>query len=127
MSPCSAALDEKTWPAETRGDAFLNRPMRRDLGLPAPERRIGQMAHDFTQALGAPVVFVTRALKRGGDPTVPSRFIQRMQAVAGKDAWAAVVERGKRPLDLGPASRPRGRRQACPPPGSFAAAANACR
>ena len=74
--------------------------MRRDLGLPAPERRIGQMAHDFTQALGAPVVFVTRALKRGGDPTVPSRFIQRMQAVAGKDAWAGVVERGKRPLDL---------------------------
>ena len=93
-------LDEKTWPAETRGDAFLNRPMRRDLGLPAPERRIGQMAHDFTQALGAPAVFVTRALKRGGDPTVPSRFIQRMQAVAGKDAWAGVVERGTRPLAL---------------------------
>ena len=45
-------------------------------------------------------MFVTRALKRGGDPTVPSRFIQRMQAVAGKDAWAGVVERGKRPLDL---------------------------
>ncbi|MCP8938822.1 double-strand break repair protein AddB [Alsobacter sp. SYSU M60028] len=93
-------LDEKTWPGETRGDAFLNRPMRRDLGLPAPERRIGQMAHDFAQALGAPRVVITRALKRGGDPTVPSRLVQRLRAVAGDPAWAAVRERGDALLAL---------------------------
>ncbi len=77
-------LDEKAWPPETRSDAFLNRPMRRDLHLPSPERRIGQTAHDFAQAMGARRVVLTRAAKRGGDPTVASRFLQRLQAVAGE-------------------------------------------
>jgi ATP-dependent helicase/nuclease subunit B len=87
-------LDEKTWPPETRGDAFLNRPLREQLGLPALERRIGQTAHDFVQSLGSPRAIITRAHKRGGDPTVPSRFLQRMRAVAGEQAWAPVLARG---------------------------------
>lgn len=93
-------LDEKTWPPEQRGDAFLNRPMRRQLGLPSPERRIGQTAHDLAQALGAPRCILTRASKRGGDPTVASRFLQRLEAVAGQDAWAATRARGARLLAL---------------------------
>lgn len=93
-------LDEKTWPPEARGDAFLNRPMRHDLGLPSPERRIGQTTHDFVQAMGARRVVVTRALKRGGDPTVQSRFLQRMQAVAGAPAWQACKARGDAMLAL---------------------------
>ncbi len=93
-------LDEKTWPPEQRGDAFINRPMRLQLGLPSPERRIGQTAHDLAQAMGAGHCVLTRAGKRGGDPTVPSRFLQRLEAVAGKDAWAAVKERGERLLSL---------------------------
>jgi ATP-dependent helicase/nuclease subunit B len=92
-------LDEKVWPPETRSDAFLNRPMRRDLHLPAPERRIGQTAHDFAQAMGAPRVVLTRAAKRGGDPTVASRFLQRLQAVAGP-AFAQARRRGDRWLRL---------------------------
>ncbi len=83
-------LDERVWPPTARTDAFLNRPMRNALGLPAPERRIGQTAHDFTQAVGIADVVVTRALKRDGAPTVPSRFLQRMQALAGKAAWERV-------------------------------------
>lgn len=93
-------LDEKTWPPETRGDAFLNRPMRDQLGLPALERRIGQTAHDFAQALGAPRAIVTRAQKRSGDPTVPSRFLQRMRTVAGEANWAPVLSRGQELLSL---------------------------
>ncbi|WP_460448378.1 double-strand break repair protein AddB [Alsobacter sp. SYSU BS001988] len=110
-------LDEKTWPPEVRTDAFLNRPMRRDLGLPSPERRVGQTTHDFVQALGARKVVVTRALKRGGDPTVRSRFLQRMQAVAGQDAWRRCEEGGRRllalarsldhPVAVSPARRPK--------------------
>ncbi|MFO1150116.1 MAG: double-strand break repair protein AddB [Alsobacter sp.] len=88
-------LDEKTWPPETRGDAFLNRPLREQLALPALERRLGQTAHDFVQALGAPRAILTRAAKRGGDPTVPSRFLQRMRAVAGDAAWRPVLARGE--------------------------------
>ena len=93
-------LDEKTWPPEQRGDAFLNRPMRQRLGLPSPERRIGQTAHDLAQALGAPRCVLTRAGKRGGDPTVASRFLQRLEAVAGQEAWAAARARGDRLLGL---------------------------
>ncbi len=93
-------LDEKTWPPEQRGDAFLNRPMRLRLGLPSPERRIGQTAHDLAQALGAAQCVLTRAGKRAGDPTVASRFLQRMEAVAGGGTWAAATARGDRLLAL---------------------------
>ena len=49
-----AGLDETVWPPAAETDAFLNRSMRAALGLSPPERRIGQTAHDFVAALGAP-------------------------------------------------------------------------
>jgi ATP-dependent helicase/nuclease subunit B len=79
-----AGLDEGVWPPQTETGAFLNRSMRRQLGLTPPERRIGQSAHDFTIALGAPQVVLARALKRDGSPTVASRFLTRLEALAGK-------------------------------------------
>ena len=87
-------LDEGVWPPRVETDAFLNRPMRARLGLSSPEQRIGQTAHDFVQLLGASDVVITRARKRGGSPMVPSRFLQRLQAFAGKKAWACITERG---------------------------------
>lgn len=93
-------LDEGVWPPKSRTDAFLNRPMRAMLGLSAPERRIGQTAHDFTEALGTADVIITRALKRDGAPTVPSRFLQRMKALAGDAAWGKVTAAGDRYLAL---------------------------
>lgn len=92
-------LDEAIWPPSARTDAFLNRPMRAQLGLSSPERRIGQTAHDFMQALGADRVIVTRALKRGGAPTTPSRFLLRLQALAG-EAWPQCQARGAHYLAL---------------------------
>lgn len=88
-----AGLDETIWPPQTQTGAFLNRPMRAELGLSAPERRIGQTAHDFTMAMGAARVVVSRAEKRGGAPTVPSRFLQRLEALAG-DSFAPCKQRG---------------------------------
>jgi ATP-dependent helicase/nuclease subunit B len=92
-------LDETIWPPAANTDAFLNRPMRQALGLTPPERRIGQTAHDFTMAMGAPEIVISRALKRGGAPTIPSRFLQRLEALAG-DHMAACRERGARLIDL---------------------------
>lgn len=92
-------LDEAVWPPEVRTDPFLNRPMRAALGLSEPERRIGRTAHDFEMAMGQPEVIVSRARKRGGSPTVPSRFLQRLEAVAGP-AWSACAGRGRRYVDL---------------------------
>ena len=73
--------------------------MRRDLGLDPPERRIGLSAHDFAQALGAPEVILTRAAKIAGAPTVTSRFVQRIAALAG-ERWPAVIARGEQYLAL---------------------------
>ncbi len=94
-----AGLDEGVWPPPAKSDAFLNRPMRATLGLTPPERRIGQTAHDFLEAMGAAKVIVTRARKRGDAPAIPSRLIQRMEALAGQ-AWVTCSARGERLLRL---------------------------
>jgi ATP-dependent helicase/nuclease subunit B len=111
-----AGLDETVWPPAVETDAFLNRPMRAALGLSAPERRIGQTAHDFVAALGAREAILSRAKKRGGQPTVASRFLQRMAAAAGPLAMEEPEERGElylgfaraldRPTDFQPQRRP---------------------
>ena len=93
-------LDETVWPPQTSTDAFLNRPMRAELGLSSPERRIGQTAHDFMQALGTREAVISRAQKRGGSPTVPSRFLQRLAALAGEVQWSTCRARGARALAL---------------------------
>ncbi|MEE7484707.1 double-strand break repair protein AddB [Methylobacterium oryzae] len=89
-------LDEGVWPVRTLTDSFLNRPMRERVGLNPPERRIGQMAHDFVQALGCRDAVITRALKREGAPTVPSRLIQRLRALSGDARWDTVLHAGRR-------------------------------
>jgi ATP-dependent helicase/nuclease subunit B len=90
-------LVEGTWPPESNTDAWLSRPMRLELGLDLPERRIGLSAHDFAQLLGTPDVILTYAAKIAGAPTVPSRFTQRLAAVAGP-RWKPAVERGDKYL-----------------------------
>ncbi|ODR99832.1 hypothetical protein AUC68_01450 [Methyloceanibacter methanicus] len=81
-------LNEGSWPKPQDSGPWLNRAMREKLGLSPPERRIGLAAHDFAQALGAKSVVLSRALKVEGVPTVPSRWLQRLQTLvdaAGPD------------------------------------------
>jgi ATP-dependent helicase/nuclease subunit B len=113
-------LNEGTWPAEPAPDPWMSRPMRRAFGLASPERRIGVEAHDFVQALGASAVVLTRATRVDGTPTVPSRWLQRIDAVleargVNPDAlspresvlgWAAELDR---PPGYAPVDRPRPR------------------
>jgi ATP-dependent helicase/nuclease subunit B len=74
-------LNEGTWPASAPADPWMSRPMRKAFGLPLHERRIGQAAHDIVQALSGPGVVMTRALKVEGTPTVPSRWLMRLDQV----------------------------------------------
>ena len=94
-----AGLDETVWPPQAQTDAFLNRTMRAQLGLSSPERRIGQTAHDFVEAVCGGDVVLSRAAKRGGSPMVESRFLQRMAALAGGH-WQACRARGQGLLHL---------------------------
>jgi ATP-dependent helicase/nuclease subunit B len=82
------SLNEGVWPRPQEAGPWLSRPMREKLGLSSPERRIGLSAHDFAQALGASSVYLTRALKVDGVPTVPSRWLQRLEALVGASGLA---------------------------------------
>jgi ATP-dependent helicase/nuclease subunit B len=72
-------LNEGTWPQSSAADPWLSRPMRQVLGLESPERAIGLAAHDFATLAAAPIVFLTRALKVDGTPTIASRWLQRLE------------------------------------------------
>ena len=121
-------LNEGVWPAMPAPDPWLNRKMRQDAGLLAPEREIGLSAHDFQQAVAAPLVILTRALRNAEAETVPSRWINRLtnllaglparrgpeardQMKARGAAWLGLTAAMDRPLseltpDLQPATRP---------------------
>ena len=73
-----SGLNEGTWPPEAEANPWMSRPMLDAFGLPPPERRIGLTAHDFVQALAAPTVVLTRAARVEGTPTVPSRWLLRL-------------------------------------------------
>jgi ATP-dependent helicase/nuclease subunit B len=91
-------LVEGVWPPDPRPDPWLSRPMRHALGLDLPERRISLSAHDFAQALGAPELVLAYPARLGGAPTVPSRFVQRLAAVAGETGWNRVRANGTKYL-----------------------------
>lgn len=114
-------LNEGSWPRPQDADPWLSRPMRAQLGLSPPERRIGLAAHDFAQALGAKSVVLSRALKVEGVPTVPSRWLQRLEALvsaAGLEealqpplTWVAWARERDAIADFAPAKPPK----PCPP------------
>jgi ATP-dependent helicase/nuclease subunit B len=89
-------LVEGVWPPAPRIDPWLSRPMRHELGLDLPERRIGLSAHDFAQLLGADEVILSHAAKVGGAPAVASRFLHRLEAVAGEERWKAAKAAGEK-------------------------------
>lgn len=99
-------LNEGVWPAAPAPDPWFNRRMRLDAGLLLPERQIGLSAHDFQQAVGAPRVVLSRALRNAEAETVPSRWLNRMcnliaglPAQNGPEAMKAMKARGREWLD----------------------------
>ncbi len=116
-----AGLAEDVWPALPAPDPWLSRPMRAALGLPAPEERIGLSAHDLLHGAARERAVLTRAKRRGGAPSAPSRWLVRLTSLlegVGGPALAAMRARGEgylaaaralhRPVRPGtPAERPR--------------------
>lgn len=114
-------LNEGVWPAAAGRDPWMSRQMRAEFGLPSPERRSGLQAHDFMQLAASGDVILTRSLKAGGAPTVPSRWLLRLQSVIkgasdprpeterfalkiDEDVlrWAALLDRAERPVAMPP-------------------------
>jgi len=110
-----AGLEEGVWPPSAPIDPFLSRPMRKTLGLPPPERRVGLSAHDFAQAASAPRVSLIHSERRGGAPAVASRWLWRLETLA-RGAAANLPRRPEliawtrgldAPASFEPARRPR--------------------
>src|SRR5690606_21580819 len=96
-------------------DPWMNGEMRRKLDLPSEDRKVGQAAHDFLMAAAAPRVILSRALKVAGSPTVQSRWLFRIEALAGKPVprahryldWAAALDAPAAPVRIeAPAPKP---------------------
>lgn len=110
-------LNEGTWPAIPEPDPWLSRDMRRQLGLKTPEERLGQEAHDFYTLAAAPRVLLTRALRQGGTPTVPARWLSRLETIVNQvlnseaTDWLALARALEQPVRVSPVSPP----APCPP------------
>lgn len=89
-------LNEGSWPAKTRNDPFMSRPMKAMIALDPPERRTGLAAHDFQMVLGMDHVVLTRSQRSDNAPTVPSRWLQRLETVLGAQVAMDMRARGAR-------------------------------
>lgn len=120
-------LNEESWPPVPDAGPWMSRPMMESLGLAVPERRVGLAAHDFVQAMGAGQVYLTRARRAGGAPTVPSRWLVRLETLLDGlgladafrpdtrwTAWAAKLDEPDGDWQPAPVSAPR----PCPPAGA---------
>lgn len=108
-------LNEDIWPPRVQADPWMSRPMRSSFGLPLPEQRVGHTAHDFAHLFCAPRVALTRSEKVEGTPTVPSRWLLRLETVmaasglptlAGRSDHLAWAGRLDHPDAFRPGERP---------------------
>ena len=92
-------LNEGSWPGQSVSNPFISRSMKTEIGLQPPERRIGQLAHDFEMANGTRRLVYSRALQQGAAPTVASRWLQRLLALGGAAFETTLKSRGARFID----------------------------
>ena len=94
-------LNEGTWPAQPPPDPWLSRDMRAALNLASPERRIGLAAHDFQQSASGARVIMSRASRLDNTPTVPSRWLVRLENLVNglgaqaQSEWTSACQRGE--------------------------------
>jgi ATP-dependent helicase/nuclease subunit B len=75
-------LNEGVWPRHPESGPWLSRSMRKAFGLPPAELQVGIAAHDLYLAACAPEVVFSRSRKdETGAPTIPSRWLARLEAV----------------------------------------------
>lgn len=88
-------LNETVWPGAAIIDPWVNRPMRAEIGLQPPERRIGLSAHDFIQAACSPTVYLTRSRKIGAAPAIASRWLLRLTALLADPSRTSLAAAGE--------------------------------
>ena len=79
--------------------------MRTRFGLPPLEARIGAAAQDFALAAAAPEVLLTRALRVDGAPSVPARFLSRLETLLAGSGLPSCRAAPPHPGAVGPGTR----------------------
>jgi len=75
-------LCEGVWPPLGESGPWMNRAMRKAVGLPSPEAELGLAAHDFVAAsCAAPRAILSAPRRRDRAPAVPSRWLVRLDAL----------------------------------------------
>ena len=108
-------LNEGTWPPQALVNPWMSRSMMVEFGLPLPERRVGLSAHDFVQAMKAKNVTLTRAERVDGTPTVPCRWLRRIDNLLARMAkpeglnsgkswlnWVGAIDQLSDPIEISP-------------------------
>ena len=114
-------LNEASWPPLPETGPWLSRPMRAQIKLSQPERQIGQAAHDFAQGASAPKVFLSRAMKVDGSPSVAARWLRRLETLCNGlpreqgEQYLAWWQHLDNPPIADGAAQPAARPMPCPP------------
>ncbi len=95
-----AGLNEGNWPAPPEPDPWMSRPMRKEFGLKSPEQRLGEEAHDFYTLAASPEVILCRAERQDGAPSVPARWLRRLDTLLEAQKITAPYQRGRELLAL---------------------------
>ncbi|MEI7668903.1 MAG: PD-(D/E)XK nuclease family protein [Pseudomonadota bacterium] len=77
-------LNEGSFPESIESNAWLNHAMRKKVGLSDYQEMIGKSAHDFFMLANAKEVFLTRSQKIDGSPTIPSRWLLKLDVLLNK-------------------------------------------
>lgn len=96
-----AGMNEGEMPKVQGSDPFMSRMMKQEISLKPPEYKIGIEAHDFSMLFGMDRVILSRSLRTGGEPTQKSRWLERLQILAGEENFAMIRKRGKKYLSYG--------------------------
>ena len=115
-------LVEGVWPGGAEPGPWLSRPMRKAAGLPAPEQKIGQAAHDFfALCCACETVVLAAPARRARAPAVPARWLTRLEALlsgAGMALPRHAAAGWAAQLDLPAQRQHRARPSPCPPAAS---------
>ncbi|MBX9697626.1 MAG: hypothetical protein K2X53_06040, partial [Alphaproteobacteria bacterium] len=91
-----ADFNEGRWPRKSGDAVWMNQRMKQDVGIVSDVIQMSQEADDLRALLSMGEVFITRALRVEGSPSVPSRWLLRLQAfLAQKGVQLSSVEHYK--------------------------------
>jgi ATP-dependent helicase/nuclease subunit B len=74
-------FNENTWPGFSEASPWMNKKMREDLGLPSQKASLCFNFYNFISNLNSPEIFITRATKKNGTETSPSRYLGLLQKI----------------------------------------------